>query len=263
MQRFKLTIQSMAVIAGYVALIVANAFGEIFKFGGVTAADVSNEVFAWFAPAGYVFTIWSAIYIGLAVWVVRFIREDAGSDRLGPVPLGAEALLFVISSALNIAWLALWHLRQFPATIVVIVALFAVVVLLYVATRRRSRSWIDAVPISLYASWLAVAVTANIAHVATRAMPAGAGVVPAVTTLVLLAAFAGMSYLARRVLDDYVFGLVVAWAGIGIGVRLVTVSPVVGVGAILISTLGVAAALIPWDAARAKGLVLAARRARR
>lgn len=39
----------------------------------------------------------------------------------------------------------------------------------------------------------------------------------------------------------------VLWAGIGIGVRLVAVSPVTGVLAIVVSTLGVAAALLPWN----------------
>ena len=36
-------------------------------------------------------------------------------------------------------------------------------------------------------------------------------------------------------------------AGIGVGVRLVAVSPVTGVLAIVVSTLGVAAALLPWN----------------
>jgi len=53
--------QSKAVIAccwvALVATIACNALFESMKLGGVTSAEVSNEVFAWFAPAGYVFAI--------------------------------------------------------------------------------------------------------------------------------------------------------------------------------------------------------------
>ena len=114
--------ETLVLVVGYIALIAANALGELFKFGGVTSAEVSNEVFAWFAPSGYVFTIWSVIYVGLVVWI-------DGSRRIGflGLPIGLDTALFVASCALNVVWLAFWHLRVFPATIIVIVALFVVV----------------------------------------------------------------------------------------------------------------------------------------
>lgn len=239
--------EAIMLAVSYVVLIAANALGEIFKFGGVTAGSVSNEVFAWFAPAGYVFMIWSLIYIGLVVWLVRLARTGREPRQSGGNTVRKESLVFVVSCVLNIIWLALWHLRIFPASIVVIVLLFASVAVLYLMTRKRSKSWLDRAPISLYASWLAVAMIANIAHVATRATDDGNDVVSAVSTIVLLAVFAGIAFLMRRKFGDYVFGLVVAWAGIGIGVHLIEVAPVVGVIAILISTVGVAAALVPWD----------------
>lgn len=249
---------TLVLIASYVVLVAANALGEIFKFGGVTSADVSNEVFAWFAPAGYVFTIWSVIYIGLAVWIVRLTGDGRRELGFAGLPIGSDTALFVASCVLNIGWLACWHLRVFPLTIIVIVALLVVVGLLYIMTWQRSRSWVDRVPLSLYASWLAVATVANVAHVVTRATPGSGGMAAALSTLVLLLAFAGVTYVVRRIFDDWTFGVVVAWAGIGIGARLVAVSPVTGVASILISTIGVAAALLPLDR-----MLPAARRGRR
>lgn len=236
-----------AVVLGgsYIALVAANALGEILKFGGVTAADVSNEVFTWFVPAGYVFSIWSLIYIGLAVWVVRFIlsvRSAALAQKGALKSSGNEVRLFVASCVLNVIWLALWHLRVFIPSIVVMAVLLAVVYALYLATRARSRSWLDRIPVALYASWLAVATVANVAHVITRFTTVDAGVIPAVSTLVLLALFVLATFVVRRTFHEYAFGCVVAWAGIGIGVHVMAVSPVVGIVAILISTLGVAIA---------------------
>lgn len=238
--------ESLVFMVSYIALVAANALGEVLRFGGVTAADVSNEVFAWFAPAGYVFTIWSLIYVGLAVWIVRLASDETRRVGFLGLPVGLDAALFVASCALNVIWLALWHLRVFPATVVVIIALLVVVCTLYIMTWRRSRSWLDRAPLALYASWLAVATVANVAHVATRAASGDGGLFAAVSTIVLLALFAGATYVVHRIFDDYVFGIVVLWAGIGIGVRLVAVSPVTGVLAIVISTIGVAAALLPW-----------------
>ena len=239
--------ETLALMVSYIVLVAANALGEVFRFGGVTSADVSNEVFAWFAPAGYVFTIWSVIYVGLAVWMVRLVGDKTRRADLFGLPIGPDAMLFVVSCVLNVAWLTFWHLRVFPATVIVIVALLAVVGTLYIRTWQRSKSWLDRAPIALYASWLAVATVANVVHVATRAASGDGGLFAAVSTLVLLVLFAGATYVVHRIFDDYVFGIVVLWAGIGIGVRLVAVSPITGVLAIVISTIGVAAALLPWD----------------
>lgn len=247
MQEKDRRIETIVLAVSFVVLVAANALGEIFKFGGVTAADVSNEVFAWFAPAGYVFSIWSVIYIGLAVWIVRLIKDEGADQGFAGLPIGIEAVLFAVSCVLNIAWLALWHLKVFAATIPVIIALLVVVAILYLLTWQRSESPLDRIPPAIYASWLAVATVANIAHVATRAATADAGIAPALSTIILLLVFVGLAFAIRRIFNDYVFGIVVAWAGIGIGVRLVEVSPLVGVIAILISTIGVAAALLPWD----------------
>lgn len=233
--------------ASYVVLVAANILGEVLKFGGVTAADVSNEVFAWFAPAGYVFSIWSVIYIGLAIWIVRLIKDETHDEGFAGLPIGIETMLFATSCVLNIAWLAFWHLRVFPATIPVIVLLLIVVAILYLKTRQRSDAWLDRVPIAIYVSWLTVATIANVAHVITRSATADAGIAPALSTIILLLVLAGLTFLARKALDEYVFGIVVAWAGIGIGVHLVPVSPLVGVASILISTIGIAAVLLPWN----------------
>lgn len=227
-----------------VALIAFNALSEAMRLGGVTAADVSNEVFVWFAPAGYVFAIWSVIYAGLVVWAVRLSRLDPPLQPARGLPVSRECALFVLSSALNVAWLALWHMRLFALTVPVIVALLVTVWVLYATVRERSDSPLDWVPFSVYGSWLAVATLANAAHVLTRLFPADAGALPAVSTVVLLVALVvGTLSLVRPIMDPAP-ALVVAWAGLGIGVRLLEVSMVVGVMAMALSALCAVIALL-------------------
>lgn len=247
MKHLKKPTEAIVLVISYVVLIAANMLGEAFRFGGVTAGDISNEVFAWFAPAGYVFAIWSLIYIGLIIWIIRLIRDNQHNRALPFLPISIEAALFAISCVLNIAWLAFWHLRVFPATIPIIIALLVVVAILYFLTWQRSKSPIDRVPLAIYTSWLVIATIANIAHVATRETTSDAGLIPVISTLVLLIALVVATYVVRRIFNEYAFGLVVAWAGIGIGVRIISLSPIIGVVIILVSTIGIAAALIPWE----------------
>lgn len=247
MKHLKKPTEAIVLVISYVVLIAANMLGEAFRFVGVTAGDISNEVFAWFAPAGYVFAIWSLIYIGLIIWIIRLIRDNQHNRALPFLPISIEAALFAISCVLNIAWLAFWHLRVFPATIPIIIALLVVVAILYFLTWQRSKSPIDRVPLAIYTSWLVIATIANIAHVATRETTSDAGLIPVISTLVLLIALVVATYVVRRIFNEYAFGLVVAWAGIGIGVRIISLSPIIGVVIILVSTIGIAAALIPWE----------------
>ena len=55
------------------------------------------------------------------------------------------------------------------------------------------------------------------------------------------------SFLARRLFDDVVLGLVVVWTGIGVGVHAMEASSLAGVALIVISVLGVGLALVPWE----------------
>lgn len=247
MKKRSLDIEAIVLLVSFVVLVVLNALFEIFRLGGVTAADVSNEVFVWFTPAGYVFVIWAVIYAGMALWLYRLARDLRHERRIARMPVGIETVLFVLSCVLNIVWLIAWHLRVFALTIPIVVALLAVMVLLYIATRKRSNNRWDWTPISLYASWLSFATAANIAHVVTRGAASDAGAIPVVSTFILLAVFVVVAFLARRIFDDYAFGVVLAWAGVGIGVHALGASLVAGIAIIVVAVLGTIVALVPLE----------------
>ncbi|MEG1831613.1 MAG: TspO/MBR family protein [Raoultibacter sp.] len=242
-----LTPEILVVWVAFVAMVVCNALFEILKLGGVTSADVSNEVFAWFAPAGYVFSIWSLIYIGLVVWLVLFTRNDRAREPFFGLPFSIEGVLFVLSCVLNVAWLLSWHLRVFPASITIIICLLVCVALLYVLTRRQADAWYQWAPVSLYMAWLCVATLANIAHVATRQSMGDIFLVSAISTVVLVLVVWVLAFVMKRLFGDFVFGLVVLWAAIGIGVRLIDVSAVVGVIVIAFSAIAAFLLYFPWQ----------------
>ena len=246
--RARTTRTSIALVwAAYVVTIACNAAFEVFALGGTTSAEVSGEVFAWFTPAGYVFSIWSVIYLALAVWLVAYSGDASHDEPLGSLQIGKTASLFTVSCALNIAWLALWHFEAFVPSIIVIAALLAVVGMLYVRVNTQSSRLVDRVPISLYFAWLGVATVADIAHVITRFTGAEQSILQPASTLVLAIAFFALAVYMKRTYDDYAFGAVIVWAVVGIGVHLMNANIAIAVLTIMLAGFGALAVYFPWE----------------
>ncbi|MCI1220097.1 MAG: hypothetical protein LKF99_06160 [Bifidobacterium sp.] len=246
--------QTEAIIlwAAWTLTLAFNVFAQIGKLGGVSTADISNEVSSWFTPAGYAFAIWGAIYLALALWLVA-LCGDKSRTRLGPLPLTTRGALFALTCALNIVWLISWHYRQFAASIIVIALLLVAVWALYTVSRqglqrRRGLSFLSLVPLSLYGSWLAVATLANIMHVISRYHdPNGNNTIAqATSTVALLLLLVAVSAFMNARLHDWMFGLVVIWSAVAIAVRLMDVSKAFAVMMIVLTTLGTIVIYTPW-----------------
>ncbi|WP_165253009.1 TspO/MBR family protein [Adlercreutzia sp. ZJ304] len=220
----------IAMWVAYVVMVVCNVLFEALRLGGTTSAEVSASVFAWFTPAGYVFSIWGLIYVALLAWLVYYTREESrnAADVTNFTPKTAG--LFIASCILNVAWLVLFHFQQTIVALVVIAALWGVLVALYrdIHARYLSSTWAKVlgwVPISIYVGWISVAVLANASHVITRL--AGGSLAPFVgelSTLIVVAVVLAAGFLMRKRYDDIAIPLVFLWAIIGVGVNLINVS---------------------------------------
>ena len=115
------TPETVTMWAAYVVTVLCNLLFEATRLGGTTSGEVANLMYVWFMPAGYVFSIWGLIYVALIVWLVQYTRDAPNRVRR----FGFVALLFVVSCALNVAWLALFHFLQVYVGLFVIAALWA------------------------------------------------------------------------------------------------------------------------------------------
>lgn len=219
--RARTTRTSIALVwAAYVVTIACNAAFEVFALGGTTSAEVSGEVFAWFTPAGYVFSIWSLIYVALIAWLVSYTREaPLRAKRFTPV-----SVLFIGSCVLNVLWLALWHFELVGISFIVILAEWAVLAALYLNVRRSAKSGWGWVPISIYTAWVTVAALANMAILVTRALDGGIAFFNGLSVLALTAGVLALGYVMRKMYDDVAFPLVFLWALIGVGIHVAEAS---------------------------------------
>lgn len=230
------------VIASWVALaatVLCNALFEYLKLGGTTAAEVSDQVFTWFTPAGYAFSIWAVIYLAMTIWLIAITKESMKPDRVFANDLQGQQLLFIASCALNVAWLALFHFQHIAASLAVIIVLWATLALLYTLEHRPGTNPVRSAPISIYLSWISVATIANSACLVTRSVGEIAllneiGTV-GITVVVLLAGYA-----MARISNDNVFPLVLIWATVAVGVHLLQVSPVTATAVFAVTAVGAA-----------------------
>ena len=127
MGRFGLA--QVAVLLAYAGTVVVNALAILLPIGGVTTQEVSALYPALFVPAGYVFSIWSVIYLGLAAYAVaQAVPPLVRDDRVRSV-----AWWFVLSGVLNSVWLVLWQTLHIYWTVPVMLALLLTLIVTPVA----------------------------------------------------------------------------------------------------------------------------------
>jgi len=148
--------------------LVAALFGSGL-LGGQGIADAAGGAFAAdatvLAPAGFAFSIWSVVYLGLLAYAVwQFVPAQAAKPGHRVVGYGVAA-----SALLNAVWIVCVLAWRVAESFVIIVILLGVLLLTFVRVCRRPRRasvaeavLVDGV-IGLYLGWVTVAAAANLA----------------------------------------------------------------------------------------------------
>ncbi|PXY87853.1 TspO/MBR family protein [Bifidobacterium asteroides] len=238
----------------WVAMVGFNGYAEVYHFNGTTVGGLARKVDLWIMPAGYVFAIWGVIYIALAIWLFRFCLAGPSRKRLGFLPFTLSGLLFVATCCLNIAWLALWHMERNFWALVIILILTVLAWMLYVLVRRdatkagtpTAAKALDWIPLSIYASWLSVATLVNAGYMVAAGHKVG-NAVQGFATIIVVGALLAVAYLMNRHGKDWIFGLVVIWACLGIGIRIFSFAAAMGVLVIALTAVGAFLVYFPWS----------------
>lgn len=231
-------IRSVLVLAATAGTIVFNVFAAAGYVNGVTPSDISDKYPTVVTPAGYAFSIWTLIYVGLIGFsIYQLLPQNA--QRLRSI-----RSLYITSCALNCAWIFFWHSDQIAICFVIISALLAVLILINLRIRQSSsniESLLVKGPFGIYLGWLAAATLVNFAVllVYMKIDLTNAGQVVG-SVLVLLAAAFGVFIRIR--LTNYFAPLAVAWALTAIAVKqsgqtLIVSAAAAGVIACLIASL--------------------------
>ncbi|WP_152443393.1 TspO/MBR family protein [Bacillus sp. THAF10] len=202
-------------ILAFVLMIVVNYLANALPLNGLTTGDIANRITVLFQPAGYVFSIWSLIYLLLGIWIIRQIPK---SRRNLPIYVNTSSL-FVLSCLLNSAWVVLWHYGFWVTTVAVMVGLLCTLIALYLKMRASNPGKLDLATFSIYLGWISVATIANISYVLVELGWDGFGLSAVTWTVIMLVVATLLAVWFRMSNDDWLYPLVFVWAFIGIGVK--------------------------------------------
>ena len=208
-------------ILAFVLTIVVNSLaGSTTIIGGKVTAEISDANFTLITPAGYTFSIWGIIYTLLGIFVVyQALPSQKNKDFHSKI-----GWLFVLSSLINIAWLFLWQFEYLIFSVVLIFMLLASLVAIYLRleigkSKVELREKIAVhLPFSTYFGWITIASIANVATTLVSIDWDGFGINPETwaSLIILIALLLSLIIVITR--KDIAYGLVIAWAFIGISV---------------------------------------------
>jgi hypothetical protein len=217
-------LRQILVVIAVIAVIVVNILANALPLNGLNTGEISDRFDVYFVPAGYVFSIWGLIYIGLIAFAVFQAlpanRENPRLERAG--------WLFILSCAANIAWIFCWHYEQFAWSVLAMLALLSLLIAVYLRLEiglikvPPVEKWCLHVPISVYLGWITVATIANITSFLYYIQWSGWGISPEVWTVIMLLAAAIIAALMALTRGDIAFLLVIIWAVTGIAIKHAT-----------------------------------------
>ncbi|RNL56138.1 tryptophan-rich sensory protein [Pedobacter jejuensis] len=179
-----------------VLTILVNYLSNTGLLNGNTMKTVSDRYFNYFTPAGYAFSIWGIIYLGL----LAFVLYTGINGKKDPVKSDVVAKIgwwFVLSCLANCLWVVAW-LYDYTGISVVIMAVILFSLLKIIVNTRME---LDAHPLkeylfiywpfALYSGWITVAFIANIAAYLTKIDWQGWGI-SSVTWAIIMICIAGL-----------------------------------------------------------------------
>jgi benzodiazapine receptor len=76
-------IRQISVVVALIITIAVNVLSNSIPFNGLTAPKIADSFNVYFVPAGYVFSIWSLIYLGLIAYsVFQLVPTQRENPRL-------------------------------------------------------------------------------------------------------------------------------------------------------------------------------------
>lgn len=220
--------RQLFVIIATATTISLNVLASALPLNGLNTGEISDRFAIYFVPAGYVFSIWLLIYVGLIAYTVYQALPSQRENH----SLRSIAPWYIFASVANIVWLFLWHYEVFTLTLVAMLALLISLIMIYLrldigrAQVPTIEKWTVYIPFSIYLGWITVATIANTTQLLFYLGWGGWGIAPEIWAVIILAAGVVISAIMSFTRADVAYSLVLVWAYIGIALKFPDVSSV-------------------------------------
>jgi hypothetical protein len=221
-------LRQISVVLTIVATIVVNVLADALPINGLGTGQISDMFKVYFVPAGYVFSIWGLIYLGLIAYAIFQVLP---AQRENP-RLRSTGWWVCLGGLANMAWIFLWHYEMFALTVIAMLVLLGTLIVTYLRlgiSRTKvtpAERYTTHLTFSIYLGWITVATVANITSLLDYLNWNGFGISPVIWMGIVLAAvfiIAGLMNFTRR---DIAYTAVILWALAGIAVKFADVPAV-------------------------------------
>lgn len=236
-------LRQFLVVFVIVSTIVMNYLSNALPFGGQTNAQVSDKHFTDFTPAGFAFSIWGVIYLGLLGFAVY---QALPSQRTNP-RFRVVGPLVMLNGLFNSLWLPIFQNEWLFVSVLFISGILYTLYGINLGLRLNTpevpaaEKWLARVPFGLYFGWVTVATIANICVWLESSNWNGWGISGPVWAQILIAIglAIGLFVFNRMRIFSYLLVFVWAYAAITVGQQ--------GNGSVsLVATIGAIIAAIVW-----------------
>ncbi len=218
-------------VAGLGVMLTMNVLANALPINGYTTGQLSDLYPNLLVPAGFAFSIWSVIYLGL----IGFVSYTFFGGEPAKGQVRAIGPWFLLNTLANAGWILAWHHRLVVLSIGIMLFLLLSLAIIYrrlsyEKTPRATRAyWLAVLPFSLYFGWISAATTLNITAGLVDAGWRGGPLPEPVWTCILIVVltFLGLILLLQR--GDVVYMAVLLWAFFGIYAKPSTTPPVTSV----------------------------------
>ena len=224
-------LRAVLVLVATAAVIIFNAFAASGRLFGVDTGEVSARYPTVITPAGYAFSIWSLIYLGLVAFsIYQLLPAQLARFR-------GVRTMYLLSCVFNCGWLFAWHQLEIGISALLILGLLGT--LAYINVKLRSRDSglaliIAKATFGIYFGWVTAASFVNLL---VYLKSAGVTMSPtawniygiAVIALLLIA-----SLIVRVTLRNFLYPVAIAWALTAIAIQQSGNTAVILAGAIAV-----------------------------
>jgi hypothetical protein len=206
-----------------IATIIVNYLSNTGVFNGNTMKTISDKYHNYFTPAGYAFSIWGLIYIGLLAFVI-YTGKGLFKKAEDEWPVWEAGWWFVVSCAANSFWVIAWLYDYIGLSVVLMVVLLFSLIKIILNTRMEfddlplkkiSFLWW---PFCLYSGWITVALIANVAAYLTKIKWDGFGISEITWTLIMIIIAGIINLIMTWNRNMREFALVGVWALVAVAV---------------------------------------------
>ncbi len=233
------TLRQILVIIAVVATVIVNGLANALPINGITTGEISDKFDVLFVPAGYVFSIWGVIYIGLLAYAVyQALPADRDSARLRSIDVP-----FYVASLANIVWIFLWQYLHFSLTLIAMFTLLISLIIIYrrlnigISAPPLGDHWLVQFPFSIYLGWVTVAAIANVTVALEAAGWGRFGLSDQFWFLAVMVVALVIAGLVTWRRGDLAYLAVLAWAFAGIAVKHADLSFVVTISWIAVAAI--------------------------